>query len=97
MNDDVEVPLSVVVEVWRLLSSLGVSLAELGRWESEPRIDERFTAEVYNEFLTDFDVTRKLLTARRLLSSILEQRLGVDEMDALAEPIEYWEWQPGGK
>jgi hypothetical protein len=97
MSDAVEVPLSVVVEVWRLLSSLGVSLADLGRWESEPQIDERFNAEVYNEFLTDFDVTRKLLTARRLLSSILEQRFGSDEMDALAEPIEYWEWQPGKK
>jgi hypothetical protein len=97
MSGTIEVPLSVVVDVWRLLSSLGVSLADLGRWESEPRIDERFNAEVYGEFLTDFDVTRKLLKARRLLSSILEQRFGVNEVDALAEPIEYWEWQPGKK
>lgn len=94
MNERVPVPLELLVHLWRTLGSIGVSLAELGRWASEPEADERLTAEVYREFLIDFDVTRKLLDARRLLDNIIEDRVGADDLEALSEDTEYWEWRP---
>jgi hypothetical protein len=94
MNEQPLVPLSLLVDLWRTLASIGVSLADLGRWESEPMLDERFSPEVYREFLVGFDVTRKLLDARRMLDKVIETQVGADEIERLAEDIEYWEWHP---
>jgi hypothetical protein len=91
---DVTIPEELLVEVWQITSSIAIGLAELGRWEAEPHLDHRFDRKVYAEFLSDFDVCRKLIRARRLLTESLESSLGSEPVEALAANIEPWIWEP---
>jgi hypothetical protein len=94
MKDQVAMPVQLLLEVLRTVDSIGVSLARLGSWEAEPRLDERFTAAVFADFLDDFDVCRKLLAARGLLTAELEKVVAIEELDAWADKTQYWEWRP---
>jgi hypothetical protein len=91
---EVTVPLRLLFEAWRHVSTIGVSLARLGSWDSDPKVDERFTAEVYRAFLIDFDVTQTLLELRADIEAVLEDLVGADRLERLAEDFRYWDWEP---
>ena len=86
---------SDIIKILRDLNILVVSLDRIGSVYSSRKSDDEYDT-LSSSFLTEWDVTRKLARARKVLEKAFSQKLGDDEMDELDElekefqDLQYW-------
>ncbi len=81
-----------IIEVLADLNMMVVSLDRIGSYHSECKSIEEYNA-LNSNFLTDWDVTRKLAKARKILDTAFSRKLGDDDMDELEREfknLQYW-------
>jgi hypothetical protein len=81
-----------IIKILADLNMMIVSLDRIGSYYTELNDDEKFNA-ISSDFLTDWDVCRKLAHARKTLDSAFSYDLGDDEMGELErefQDLQYW-------
>ncbi|MGQ4810164.1 hypothetical protein NKDENANG_03613 [Candidatus Entotheonellaceae bacterium PAL068K] len=93
MKDYMNVRTSDLVEVLKILETLVVSLDRLGSHYHD--MDHGAFERVVTEFIKDWEVSRNLVVARRLLSEYFDDTLGEDDQDELERAMcdpPHWEF-----
>lgn len=81
-----------IINILRDLNMIVVSLDRIGSQWSNRKSDEEFHA-LSSNFLTEWDVTRRLANARRILEEAFSRGLNEVDMDQLErefQDIQYW-------
>lgn len=92
MGDDaIKIPKERLVSVLRNLEMIVVSLDRIGSAAADLGPEEYRRAS--SDFLDDWDVARRLASARRILSEPFSDEVGPDDMDELErelQHVEHW-------
>ena len=83
---------SDIVEIFKNLNVIVVSLDRLGSASYDVKNEEEYNA-MTEQFLTDYDVSRKLSDARAILGDAFSRVAGDDGMDELERECQgskYW-------
>ncbi len=81
-----------IINILRDLNMIVVSLDRIGSEWTNRKSDEDYHA-LSSNFLTEWDLTRKLANARKILDEAFSNELGEDDMDELErefQDIQYW-------
>lgn len=81
-----------IIQVLRDLNVLVVSTDRIGSVWADSVTDEQYNA-IFLKFFDDFQFSRKLASARRILEDAFSDEVGEDGMDELErrfQDLEYW-------
>lgn len=91
MQETISYPKNKIIEAIKQINAVVVSLDRMGSYIATLPIEQQ--AEAHYKYEIDYNIFRKLSTARSLLHSVFSRELGEDDMDELEremQNIEYW-------